>query len=201
MLIAGLGLIMLATIGCNSASNTGDEARDRIPPAIVDQGTIGILQDAGKEFQLSLVVDDGELSWTEYDRLYHSLQQCVIERGGELVDARLLASNSYQFAVGSPPGSDAVGCIQDFWEPLGPLWSFGHRPSEEVLLAANRALADCLRAGGVDIGVPEPTGQDLRALGGISTWLTEPFWSCSQSVSEEYGLPQGFAGYTPQGSE
>jgi hypothetical protein len=155
---------------------------------------INELRETGKAFQLSLVEDDGELTWPEYDRLFNALHQCVAEAGGE-IEARLLSGHSYQIAIGAPRGSDAHSCPADYWEPLGPHWSLAHQPSVQELLAANRALSDCLRVAGVDFDTEQPNAEDFAALGGLETWLSEPYSGCSEKVSIEYGMPTGFAGY------
>lgn len=172
-------------------------ANGGISPAKIDQGIIAILRSEDKGFQLALVESDGQLSWTEYDGLFSALQQCVADRGGELSNTRLGPGNTYDFSVLTGPGDAGSSCIAEFWEPLGAYWSLSHPPPTDVLLAANRMLADCLRAGGVSIELAadeQPRADDFRRLGGFDLWLGEPFMSCVDTVSETFLLP-GFRGY------
>ncbi len=166
---------------------------ERFAAMSVDPATLALIRTQAKELQLG-VVDDGILTFPEYERLFLGLQECLSKDGSQLEEVMLDAGGVYRFAVLSPPGADPSACLFENWEPLGPEWSLRHPPPATLLSAANEALAQCLRRAGVDIPAKKPGAADFQRLGGLETWLTQPYAGCSAQVSEEFGLWAGFVG-------
>lgn len=165
----------------------------RVLPAVVAE-----LREKAKDFQLALVESDGVLSWEDYDRLYHELVRCVQEAGGEILESRLTAARVYDFALVTPPGVAETACGDQFWEPLGPLWSLHNPFPVETYLSANTALGQCIRDSGIPFDIEHPRASDFEDLGstyGPGWWIQEPFASCQAKVTETFGLNRGFLGY------
>lgn len=187
---------VLLTIGIQVACADAQTGPATPTPAfvLVDNGTRQDLSARGLHFQQSLAVD-GRLDQPEYDRLVHAYRQCVNEGGAAFTEESGPTSHgTFHIVIHAPAGTEPLvhACTDEFWEPLGPLWSLGHQPSRQQIQAANVALGECLRRAGEDFPYENPSEDDFQRFHGGNI-LGESMLKCSQEVGRDHGMP-GFAG-------
>jgi hypothetical protein len=160
----------------------------------VDGPTADELRRTPRELQ-SLLASDGRIDRAEYDRLVQAYRQCVNEAGASFSeDSMETAYGTFHIVIRIPPGlNDGVQrCTEEFWDPLGPLWSHGHQLSQDQIRAANEALGECLRASGEDFPYAHPTLDDFHRFHGGNI-LQPSMLKCSREVGTKMRIP-GFAG-------
>jgi hypothetical protein len=180
-LSAALGLLV-------SCSSPGKQEADISASSLIQR-----VRDEGTAEQRAAVAD-GVVTFEEYERSALAYISCL-ESAGFSVDGTLRFRGRYYDIVAQTAGTQTVemqeawsDCAQEFALILD-VWSVQNQPSEAELQAARRALAECLREHGIEVGDP-PSGEEL----GILAQAGRPgFARCSVEVSETFGLP-GFAG-------
>jgi hypothetical protein len=153
------------------------------------------LQEHERDFQWS-VASDGYLERWEYEQLVYAYQQCAVEGGAALTERALWTSyGTFHFEFRVPNGTrGAIDiCTQDFWEPLGPLWSLRHQPSREQIQDANEWLGQCLRNAGEDFPYERPTIEDFDRFRGGGSSLRPSMLQCASEAGAAIGMPN-FAG-------
>ncbi|MGH2632917.1 MAG: hypothetical protein ACRDG3_05865, partial [Tepidiformaceae bacterium] len=81
-----------------------------------------------------------------------------------------------------------------FYDPLMPAWSLGHYPARAVIVAANDALAKCLRDNGFTIDAAHPGASDFQRVENTGGRPDPRFLDCSQTVTKQFKLYPGFGG-------
>lgn len=163
------------------------------------------------------IIDDGVISFAEYEAATFSAIRCFTERGFTIIPGdgpesgaqsagpRLTRRGRYSYSPVSPAGFDAArfgAVIADCKTPYATvefLWATITSPTAQEVNEARQSLARCLRESGIE--VPEnASGLDLMTIAFPPDGRPEPgkrrpeFYSlCARQVAEEYDLP-GFLG-------
>lgn len=180
--------VAFAMVSVSACASSGSEQAE-VAGVPIDDVTKRELEDDGRDFQHSLS-EDGVLTRAEYDQLAQTYRQCVLEAGGDFSQGTMeTAFGTYHFEVFFP---EAIGpaverCAVDYWQPLGPLWSLSHQPTQDQIQAANDSLGACLRRRGVDFPYEHPSGEQLSALFGGD--VSRSMLDCVGEVEVEHGMP------------
>lgn len=185
--IGGLVVALVAGVmGCSSQD----------PPEPVDTSDRNLWNTAWSEATSSqrAALQDGELTFPEYESAALRTVQCINDAGGMRGEAKFdRASSSYTLGArwessGSTDDDrrkqeESDACYAEHWNGINQAWAAANQPSEQELIDARAALGDCLRTAGIDIPSP-PSEQDIQERRG-----TAGFFSCLTQVQEEFGIP------------
>ena len=216
-----MALIALLIVGC---SGEGGPAREQPTVASsapttaatadsgVDRSELGslrldlgatrrdaILADPRTSAEVKAVVEDGVLTFPEYESSVLAMASCVRDAGGRFYrddQPKLTWRGLYVYSTGFPeavPGAQAAvsGCVERYVGILDMLWKEVTDPTREEEEAAMNALASCLHEFGLDDIIPEGRRrEDFEMLG---PKLAEDdralYMSCAQRIGDEYALP------------
>lgn len=158
-----------------------------------------IAADPGTSSEIKAVIDDGVLTFSEYESSVLAMAACVREAGGVFYredQPKLTWRGLYIYSTGFPeavPGARAAvnGCVERHVGILDLLWKEVTNPSRKEEEEAMHALARCLSDIGLEHIVPEGRRrEDFEMLGPkLSEDDRALYMSCAQRIGEEYALP------------
>ena len=145
--------------------------------------------ESGGEGELEFL-EDGELSFAEYQNAFLQFQHCVETGGGEFVPRpTLTARREYTWDIiitGAVPPTIVKTCRERYFTSTQHLWSRFVAPSQEDLELARSYLRQCLTEAGE---ITETASSWDRLVSNPS----DQFLDCVEAMQEEFGLP-GFVG-------
>lgn len=144
--------LVVVVAGC--VASACDDAGSREPTSsTVDDAnvtTFGIAEPSARQLEM---VSDGEVNFQEYEEVYLTYIQCVVDEGIELREKpRLDAHGKYyeaSFWLGAETEVEANRLIMQTCQDqhllsVLRLWDTANRPSGSLLQQANQAVVDCL---------------------------------------------------------
>ncbi|MFF2276805.1 hypothetical protein [Agromyces sp. NPDC058126] len=139
-----------ATIALLSACSSQSE-----PAALNLEG----LLDQTSEFQRE-IIEDGEVSSTEYERAVMAQRDCVIAAGAKPSEVRTVGNNelTFDYDVTAATEDDveqinakAEACLPEFLSEVGQLWAYQELLSPEEREDQRGDVIDCLTTAGVEL--------------------------------------------------
>lgn len=190
-------LITTLAVACGPDTEAGTGRAPNTPAAdgtfvLIAQTDLVELLKNTSDFQRG-VLQDGNLTITEYETAFLGFQQCIAAAGISFYKTpTLTALGRYDYLLLYPPDQVDAGkaahakCSAEYIDRVSQAWSRRDNPkAAEVLARARRAMRDCLRAGGVN-APDEPVEGDFRPL----LVAQDPtFLSCNRAVQESQNLP------------
>ena len=211
-LLLALLLFLLNSYGC------GSDAQPDVPPRQVDVSGLKKTVDSSRIRQLQQeglltehaqdVLDDGVITFPEYESSVLQAVQCIKDSGGSIDpgDPHLNKKGLYTFVPGWPLDHPEVeqmirSCNHEYLDPLELFWKELVLPSEAEVLVAMDAMADCLVASGLGDIVPqshafEDFAKMPRQLATSRPDAFDGYVACARRIQDDFGLT-GFAPYGP----
>ncbi len=227
-LVGGSVLIWFALVGCSAPSPTGGSDRPRPADGVpsveitaasgstvakgVDASSLAslhidigpgrraaVLRDPATSDEIRQVLEDGVITFPEYEASVLAMAACVRDVGGVFSrpdQPRLSWRGLYTYSTGFPeavPGAQAAvaGCVDRHVGILDLFWKELTNPTKAEELQAMNALAACMREFGLGDRVPEGRNRDEFEM--LGPQLNEDqrglYMSCAQRIGEEYALP------------
>lgn len=173
--VASLVAVFVLAAACGGSEQTDAETpeeRGRSPIA-VGPGTVDSMRADGTAPEVLELMEDGDLTFEEYEQTIFSYMRCMEDFGFEAVSnfPRLTPWGTYQVRIASfdfgsrgiTPGEVTAhdqACEQSYWRGISRLWDLAHQPTEIELQNARRDFASCLRERGIEMA-EDPTSQVL----------------------------------------
>ncbi|MGB4861239.1 MAG: hypothetical protein WBO97_02165, partial [Tepidiformaceae bacterium] len=166
-----------------------------------------VLRDPATSDEIRQVLEDGVITFPEYEASVLAMAACVRDAGGVFSrpdQPRLSWRGLYTYSTGFPeavPGAQAAvsGCVDRHVGILDLFWKELVSPSAKDIADAMAAMALCMRDNGLGTLVPESMApQDFQKI--VRTIAPDEsklraYVGCAKSAENEFGLI-GFAPYT-----
>lgn len=158
-----------------------------------------VLRDPATSDEIRQVLEDGVITFPEYEASVLAMAACVRDVGGVFSrpdQPRLSWRGLYTYSTGFPeavPGAQAAvsGCVERNVGVLDLFWKELTNPTQNEEEEAMNALAACMRSMGLGDEVPDGRRRDDFDMLGpkLSEDNRALYWGCAQRIGEEYALP------------
>jgi hypothetical protein len=198
-LVAVLVLLAAACGGGEQPDGETSGERGRSPIA-VGPGTVDSLRADGTASEVLELMEDGDLTFEEYEQTVFSYMRCMEDFGFEAVSnfPRLTPWGTYQVRIASfsfgergiAPGevsAHSQECERSYRRGISRLWELRHQPTELELQDARKAFARCLRERGIDVeGDPGQSAISAQFMEANGTPEFEEWVECHRRVDDEH---------------
>jgi hypothetical protein len=149
-------MTMLPTMALLAASMAGCSIGQDAP---IDTSSISI--PAGLPDSQRVLIEDGSLTFEEYERAVFNLVDCVSAEGIEVLEPELEDDNFYSYTVAQTDRSDAVvgACTTEHFSYIQRVWAEVNRQDPADEQREIEQVASCLR----DLGFEVESTQDAVA--------------------------------------
>lgn len=159
-----LAVVLFVSISACATSATEEVGLAEEPSQMAQLG----MRD-GSQFQQT-ILEDGKVSYAEYERAYDAAVSCMRDAGLVVVGPLSIMAGRYlTYSVRDGEGADRamVSCEEQHLDYVGAVWSEQQLPTGEEAERVRDDYADCLRSLGVD--VPRDASlQDIEDLAGAA---------------------------------
>ncbi len=158
-----------------------------------------ILADPLTDDLVKSLIDDGVISFPDYEAAVLSAMACIRETGGlfRSTDPKLSVRGVYSWVSripGSPTNTSAVetaaGCRDSRLGILEFYWKRLVAPAEREIEAAMREMGECMAAGGLADRIPREMGvEQFRQIpSSLPPETRQVYLSCARSTQDRWGL-------------